>query len=57
MADTLHAKGWRLAGQPAGFFVKGLKKGQLKRGEADRAAAWATGIVATAVVSGAASAP
>jgi flavodoxin len=46
MADTLQAKGWTLVGEPGGFFVKGLKKGPLKRGEADRAAAWAKGLVA-----------
>jgi flavodoxin I len=45
MADTLKEKGWTLAGEPGGFFVKGLKKGPLKRGEADRAAAWAKGLV------------
>jgi flavodoxin I len=45
MADTLKEKGWTLAGAPGGFFVKGLKKGPLKRGEADRAAAWARGLV------------
>jgi flavodoxin len=41
MADTLKEKGWTLAGEPGGFFVKGLKKGPLKQGEKDRAAAWA----------------
>jgi flavodoxin len=45
MADTLKEKGWALAGEPGGFFVKGLKKGPLKRGEAERAAAWARGLV------------
>jgi len=45
MADTLRGKGWTPAGEPGGFFVKGLKKGPLKRGEADRAAAWAKGLV------------
>jgi flavodoxin I len=45
IADTLKGKGWTLAGEPGGFFVKGLKKGPLKRGEADRAAAWARGLV------------
>ena len=45
MADTLKEKGWTLAGEPEGFFVKGLKKGPLKRGEADRAVAWAKGLV------------
>ena len=45
MADTLKEKGWTLAGEPGGFFVRGLKKGPLKRGEADRAAAWARSLV------------
>jgi flavodoxin I len=44
MADTLKGKGWTLTGEPGGFFVKGLKKGPLKRGEAERAAAWAKGL-------------
>jgi flavodoxin I len=45
MADTLQEKGWTLAGEPGGFFVKGLRKGPLKRGESDRAAAWAKGLL------------
>jgi len=45
MADTLKDKGWTLAGEPGGFYVKGLKKGPLKKGEASRAAAWAKGLV------------
>lgn len=45
MATTLKEKGWALAGAPGGFFVRGLKKGPLKRGEADRAVAWAKGLV------------
>lgn len=45
MADTLREKGWTLVGEPGGFFVKGLKKGPLKRGEVDRAVAWAKGLV------------
>jgi flavodoxin I len=45
IADRLKEKGWTLAGTPGGFFVKGLKKGPLKRGEADRATAWARGLV------------
>ena len=44
MADTLEEKGWTLAGEPGGFFVRGLKKGPLKRGEAERAAVWAKGL-------------
>ena len=45
MADTLRDKGWTLVGEPGGFFVRGLKKGPLKRGEAERAAVWAKGLV------------
>ncbi len=45
LADTLKEKGWTLVGEPGGFFVRGLKKGPLKRGEAERAAAWAKGLV------------
>jgi flavodoxin I len=45
MADALAAKGWALAGEPGGFFVRGLKKGPLKRGEEDRAAAWARELI------------
>jgi hypothetical protein len=41
MAAALEEKGWTLMGEPGGFFVRGLKKGPLKRGEAERAAAWA----------------
>ena len=44
IADALKAKGWTLAGEPGGFFVRGLKKGPLKRGEAERATAWAKGL-------------
>ena len=54
IADTLKAKGWRLAGEPGGFYVKDMKKGPLKRGEVDRAAAWANGIVASALANRAA---
>jgi flavodoxin len=45
MADALKEKGWTLVGAPGGFFVGGLRKGPLKRGEVDRAAAWAKGLV------------
>jgi flavodoxin I len=45
MADTLKEKGWTLAGTPGGFFVKGLRKGPLKKGEMERAAAWAKEVV------------
>ena len=50
MADTLEEKGWTLAGEPGGFFVGGLKKGPLRKGEAGRAAAWARGLVEAGVV-------
>jgi flavodoxin len=45
MADTLKEKGWTLVGEPGGFFVRGLKKGPLKRGEVERAGCWAEEIV------------
>lgn len=45
MAETLKEKGWVLVGTPGGFFVRGLKKGPLKKGEAERAAAWAGEII------------
>lgn len=41
MADKLTEKGWTLIARPEGFFVRGLKKGPLKKGEADRATSWA----------------
>jgi flavodoxin len=46
MAESLKEKSWPLAGEPGGFFVRGLKKGPLKRGEVERAAAWAAQIAA-----------
>ncbi len=45
VADMLQERGWALAGEPGGFFVGGLKKGPLKRGEADRAADWAMALI------------
>jgi flavodoxin len=45
MADALKEKGWTLAAAPEGFIVRGLRKGPLKRGEAERAAVWAKKIV------------
>jgi flavodoxin len=44
IADALKEKGWMLAVPPEGFFVRGLKKGPLKKGETDRAASWAQGL-------------
>lgn len=44
MAVMLEDKGWTMAGEPGGFFVKGLKKGPLKKGEVERASAWARGL-------------
>ena len=41
MAEALEGKGWTVVGQPGGFFVRGLKKGPLKKGEVERASAWA----------------
>jgi flavodoxin I len=45
MAVMLEDKGWKMTGEPGGFFVKGLKKGPLKKGEVERASAWAKGLV------------
>ena len=45
MAVTLREKDWTLTGTPGGFFVRGLKKGPLKRGEVERAAQWAKEVV------------
>ena len=45
MTEAMQAKGWTVAGKPGGFFVKGLKKGPLKKGEAERASAWAKELV------------
>jgi flavodoxin len=45
MADVLESNGWTVAGEPGGFFVKGLKKGPLKKGEVERASAWAGTLV------------
>jgi len=47
MADALVEKGWVLAGEPGGFFVGSKKRGPLKPGEADRAAAWAKELAAS----------
>ena len=44
----LREKGWIIAGEPGGFFVRGLKKGPLKKGELERAAAWAQDLAASA---------
>jgi flavodoxin len=43
--DALKAKGWTVAGDQGGFFVRGLRKGPLKKGEVERATAWATELV------------
>ena len=45
IAVMLEDKGWTMAGEPGGFFVKGLKKGPLRKGEVERASAWARGLV------------
>jgi flavodoxin I len=45
IADSLAVKGWTLACAPEGFFVRGLRKGPLKKGEAERATAWAKEVV------------
>lgn len=46
IADQLLEKGWTPVGEPGGFIVRGLKKGPLKRGEVERASAWAIQILA-----------
>ena len=45
IAVLLSESGWTIAGEPGGFFVRGLKKGPLKKGEIARAAAWAKDLV------------
>ena len=45
MVEALEGKGWKVAGEPGGFFVRGLKKGPLKKGEVERASAWAKALV------------
>jgi flavorubredoxin len=45
MAATLREKGWTVTGAPSGFFVRGLKKGPLRHGEAERAVARAKGLL------------
>ena len=47
IADSLRGKGWTIAGEPGGFLVGGLKKGPLKKGEVERAAAWAKRLAET----------
>lgn len=42
---ALKAKGWASAGAEGGFFVRGLRKGPLRKGEAERAAVWAQSLV------------
>jgi len=49
MADPLVEKGWTLAVAPEGFVVRGLKKGPLKRGELERASAWAKRLAETLI--------
>jgi len=48
MAKALEDKGWTLASEPGGFFVRGLRKGPLKKGEVERASAWARKIAESA---------
>jgi flavorubredoxin len=40
IAVLLKEQGWTIVGEPGGFFVRGLKKGPLRKGEVARAAAW-----------------
>ena len=49
LAEELGKTGWTLRGAPAGFFVRGLRKGPLKKGEVERAANWARGLVGSDV--------
>ena len=44
--DALKAKGWTPAASQGGFFVRGLRKGPLKKGELERATAWAEELAA-----------
>ena len=44
LAAALKEKGWTLVGEEGGFFVRGLKKGPLKKGEEERATVWAKGL-------------
>jgi flavodoxin len=41
IAESLQEKGWTLLGTPGGFFVRGLKRGPLKKGELERTSSWA----------------
>jgi flavodoxin len=45
IAEELGARGWTIQGSPGGFLVKGLRKGPLRKGELERAAGWAEGLV------------
>ena len=45
VSAVLKDKGWTLVGEEGGFFVRGLKKGPLKKGEKEKAIAWAQGLV------------
>jgi flavodoxin len=40
IAEMLADKGWAIIGEPVGFLVRGLRKGPLMKGEAERAARW-----------------
>jgi flavodoxin len=44
--NALKAKGWAPAASQGGFFVRGLRKGPLKKGEVERATAWAKELAA-----------
>jgi flavodoxin I len=48
IAVLLKEMGWTVAGEPGGFFVRGLKKGPLKKGEVTRAADWAKDLAGSA---------
>jgi flavodoxin len=49
IAVLLKEKGWTVTGEPGGFFVRGLKKGPLKKGEVARAADWAKEIAESVI--------
>ena len=48
ISALLEDKGWTQASEPGGFFVRGLKKGPLKKGEVERAAAWGKDLAGSA---------
>jgi flavodoxin len=45
IAEELGPRGWTIEGSPGGFYVRGLRKGPLKKGELERATRWAKALV------------